>query len=366
MKIVIISQQFFPSLLPRSHRATELAKEFARRGHEVIVYALLGNFNYESFTKETGVVVRNLGISKFGLYDSTEIRHAPKLIRLFNHLFGKMLWLPDRELVPMVKKALSNVSNVDCVISIAVPHIIHYAISQCSLGECCWIADCGDPFMLNPLSNRPKYLEKCEREWCEACDYITVPIKEAVDGYYPEYRNKIRVIPQGFDFKNVKLAEYHLNDIPTFGFAGSIYPGHRDPYKLLEYLESREERFRFVVFGGPWPNIEKFQRIHKMIEFKGRIPRNQLVVELSKMDFLINIKNGNSIQQPSKLIDYAQAGRPILSISSELSLSDIQNLDSFFRKDYDSQYVVDNLFDYDIVHVVDKFVSLIDRKQSCK
>ncbi len=39
-------------------------------------------------------------------------------------------------------------------------------------------------------------------------NYITVPIEEAREAYYEEFRNKIRVIPQGFDFSDVQLAKY--------------------------------------------------------------------------------------------------------------------------------------------------------------
>jgi hypothetical protein len=38
------------------------------------------------------------------------------------------------------------------------------------------------------------------------------------------------------------------------------------------------------------------------------------MLELSKSDFLVNIDNAESVQSPSKLIDYKIAGRPILNI----------------------------------------------------
>ena len=51
MKILIITQAFYPGISPRSFRATELAKELARQGDDVTVYAELRDFNYSEFTK---------------------------------------------------------------------------------------------------------------------------------------------------------------------------------------------------------------------------------------------------------------------------------------------------------------------------
>ena len=52
MKILIISQHIFPIQTPRAIRTTELVKELTRQGHKVIVYAVLGKYNYSGFEKE--------------------------------------------------------------------------------------------------------------------------------------------------------------------------------------------------------------------------------------------------------------------------------------------------------------------------
>ena len=70
MKIVIISSVFYPRQSPRSYRATELAKYFAKQGHEVYSYAVLGKFDYQQFEKETGIKVRSLGKMHFAILNS--------------------------------------------------------------------------------------------------------------------------------------------------------------------------------------------------------------------------------------------------------------------------------------------------------
>ncbi len=64
-KILIISRTIFPKLVPRAHRATELAKELARQGNEVTLAAVLGKYNYTRFQEETGIRVCDLGMSGF-------------------------------------------------------------------------------------------------------------------------------------------------------------------------------------------------------------------------------------------------------------------------------------------------------------
>ena len=49
MNVVIISSFFYPVIQPRSFRATELAKEFARKGNRVSIITMntVEGFDYE-------------------------------------------------------------------------------------------------------------------------------------------------------------------------------------------------------------------------------------------------------------------------------------------------------------------------------
>jgi len=68
-----------------------------------------------------------------------------------------------------------------------------------------------------------------------------------------------------------------------------------------------------------------FTKLGKKIEVRDFVPRDQLLIALRKMDFLINFENGTSVQSPSKLIDYAIVKKPILSISpKKLPIDHIQ------------------------------------------
>ena len=360
MKIVLISQVSYPRLSPRAHRTTELAKEFARRGYYVVLYSLLGNYDYTDYSKETGIIFKNLGKSKLGLVDNGGYQSRNILIRAFNRFIGKFIHSPNIELIPMVKKAINNEGKIDLLVTIADPHVIHYAAAKsnrCLVKN--WITDNGDPFMGNPFHSYPKYFEKYERYWCERCDYILVPIKEAVDAYYPEYREKIKVIPQGFNFDAVQLAKYEQNNVPTFAYSGVVYKNLRDPNRFLEYLSSLSSDFKFVVYTASYPFFYKYkEKLGDKLEIRERITRDKLLYELSKMDFLINIANLFGVQQPSKLIDYALTKRPILEISSNFNTKEMSAFNDFFKQDYRKQLVVGNVDKYNIKTIVNNIESL--------
>src|SRR5690606_24925286 len=142
----------------------------------------------------------------------------------FKKVINRLTAYPSIKLIPIIKKAIEGEGVFDYLITIAAPHPIHWGAGfvKKRLSNC-WVADCGDPYMLNPFAFHPFYFKWFEKNWCSKADFITVPIEAAKEGYYPEFRDKIRVIPQGFDFSSVKLAEYKPNSVPTFAYAGNCY-----------------------------------------------------------------------------------------------------------------------------------------------
>jgi hypothetical protein len=337
-----------------------LAKEFVRQGHEVVLYALLGDIDYTEISKQTGVVFKNLGNARHGLNSNSGGSHVGVFARIITKLFGKLFLFPDILMIPMVKKAICREGKIDLLITIANPHINHFAAALADRSKVgYWIADCGDPFMGNPFRKHPFYFEYFERAWCKRCDFITVPIEEAKDGYYQEYRGKIKVIPQGFDFSLTKLSEYKPNPVPTFGYSGIFYKDLRDPEKFLQYLVELNKPFKFVCYTKPG-YLESFkEKLGDRIEIHNYIPREELLMELSKMDFLVNLPNKSGVQQPSKLIDYALTKRPILAVSTDMSEEEKLHCLEFISGDYTHQQVVPDVQRYNIVNVANQFLDLV-------
>ena len=59
MNIKIVVGSYFPKIHPRAFRATELAKEFTRLGHQVTVICMssVEGFDYDAYKRESGIDV---------------------------------------------------------------------------------------------------------------------------------------------------------------------------------------------------------------------------------------------------------------------------------------------------------------------
>src|SRR5690554_573517 len=364
MKIVIISRLIYPANAPRPVRATELAKEFARQGHDVTLYGVLGNYNYTIFEKKTGIKVKSLGSPFFARLNS-DGSHSFKFIdRVLRRILGRWFEFPDCELGGNVYKSLKKESNIDLLITVAVPFSIHWgaAFSKTFCPEQfpkTWVADCGDPFMGNPFHKKPFYFKYVEKWFCRKADFLTVPIEDAKEAYYSEFTDKIRVIPQGFRFDEVDIkGNCSNNAIPTFIYAGVFYPKMRDPRPLLDYLLELNLDFKFIVYTKSSNILEPYKmKMKDKLVINNYIPRKELLIEMSKADFLLNIENNTTKQSPSKLIDYMLSNRPILSLNTSNQF-DKTVLMEFFKGDYTNALRIENVDQYNISSIVQEFIKL--------
>lgn len=362
MKILIISLHAFPAQGPRAFRTTELSEQLAKNGHEVVLYTVQGKYNYSDYERLSNVKRKNVktrfytigcdGTNRYNIFD-----------KFMSHYFNRLLLWPQCEFHFRVADIIKDNPNFDLLITIAVPHSIHSGAARAKrkypdIFPKKWICDCGDPFMLNPFIKYPGYMEKYERMWCEECDYISVPTKESYKGYYKEYWNKIRVIPQGFDFSKTPIAEYTKNEVPTFLFMGSIYPGVRDPHSFMDYLLTYDKPYKFIMMMRS-PLEEKYiKESNGQIEYIVGKGRKDVILECSKADFLINITNPNNVQTPSKLIDYGISGRPILDVPNDFS--DDSTFLEFVECNYSKRHILDSVDQYKIENVTNLFLSLTD------
>lgn len=210
----------------------------------------------------------------------------------------------------------------------------------------------------NDTFNPPFYFGYLEKWFCRKCDYITVPVVGAKDAYFPEFREKIRVIPQGFKFpENGAKIGLKIGDVPEFAYAGSFIPGRRDPRPILEYLGRIDTDFVFHIYTTHGDLIrDQVEELQGKVVLHDIISRDILIEKLRKMDFLLNIENVGEAQQPSKLIDYAIVGRPILSVkSSEL---DQERFVEFLNGNYENRLIVRDIDQYQIENVTNTFIEL--------
>jgi hypothetical protein len=354
-----------PMQTPRAHRSTELAKELARQGHEVTIYAVIGKYDYTKFERETKVNVKHIPLKwQYHLYSSDGDKKRYFIDKVMGRLLGKKFDFPNIEFKKVVKELVNDIGeNYDVLISIADPHQIHWG---CALAKKdnpltfpkVWIADCGDPYMKNKPDSRLIFsYEKYERLFCEYCEFITVPVKEALGGYFPEYHHKFRIIPQGFNFS---LSENIApnNACLSFAFAGTFYKDLRNPSSFLALLANESRNFKFYIFT--WHNelVKPFlPRLKDKVILKDPIPRVELIEFMKTMDFLVNIDNVDCPNQvPSKLIDYGISGRPILNINPQKNNEVI--VGEFLERNYQQQLIIENLNQYHITNVANQFLDL--------
>lgn len=364
IKILIVSRSFFPQNSPRSFRTTQLAKEFARQGHEVTVITPKVEEHF-AFEKEHKLEIKDLGKPSWQavkLGGGGASLFAKRAIRRFSKLWFEY---PEVQLVKLVSDALKNERDYDLMISIAVPFAVHWGVAKTRSKNHpiakTWVADCGDPFMgqENDTFKLPFYFKYVEKWFSRKADYLTVPTQGAIQAYYPEFHYKIKVIPQGFSFDEIKLYEGEPdNKMPTFAYAGALTPHRRDPSELLEYLTSKDLDFRFHVFTKNTSLVEKHvKKSNGRIILENTIPREELLYKMSKMDFVVNFENMGTKQTPSKLIDYAIIDKPVLSVKTgEL---DTNAVDNFLERKYSSRLIIEDPEKYRIENVTKKFLDLI-------
>jgi len=362
-RILIICKGFCPDISPRSFRATELAKELAKEGHQVKVLFPTRGINYSKFENQNHLVIQDLGGPVFKDIKIKGGRLSFLFRRLLRRGLQQLLEWPDIELMFRVNKAIKKEYGYNLLISIAVPFPIHWGVALAKKrSQFCaktWIADCGDPYMgdKNDSFRKMFYFKYVEKWFCRKADYISIPRLELKVNFYEEFREKIVEIPQGFNFNEIKLAEYKKNFIPTFAYSGSFIRTTRNPAKLLEFLSNLTIDFKFIIYTNSNELVAPYKmRLNGKLEIREYIPRDKLIFELSKMDFNINIGFNPTTQVPSKLIDYALSGRPILVFPSNDIDEDL--ISEFLRGIYNRRFIIDDIDNFNIANVSRKFTSL--------
>lgn len=366
-KVLILSRWYYPIKNPRAFRTTELLQELYRRG-KYDVTAVLPNFadlqncgadvHFIPTISVPAKCAKNGSIS----FKYTILEYIRTIFRfLVGDSPGNVLY--SFRLYFMLRKLLKK-DAYDVVISISFPFYVHIAVAlamQHAQKKSISIADCGDPFYVNPSYKKAFYLKWVEKYFLGKFDYVTIPMEAARESY-ADYGidDRIRIIPQGFAITQIADDTYRKNPVPMFCFAGVLYEKIRNPRYFLDYLLQLKKDFVFVVYALPdaftLQLLEEYKKkLGDRLEIREPLPREELVHVMATMEFVVNFDNENSNQKPSKLIDYAMSKRPILSFNSQTFKAEV--FEEFLRGDYTNQEQID-LAQYDIRTVVDKFEEL--------
>jgi hypothetical protein len=364
VNVLLVSNAFYPEISPRSYRATELAKEFYRQGHAVVVITKFRDYDYNDFLSETPI---HLKMWKGGrLPEISVARRNPwaMITRGIKRALMLLLEYPAIEDMFHVRDMLRWEKGYDMMISFAVPYPVQWGVAWARKKNRqisrVWVADCGDPYMGDILDSfrKPFYFSYFEKWFCKKAEFITIPVKSAISAYYPEFHKKIRIIPQGFRFEISNSSEKSVRMIPEFAYAGRFLKGIRDPGPLLNFLSGTDLPFRFHVFTDQPDYLDEWREpLNDRLIISGYIPRTELLKILTQMDFLLNFDNNTALNVPSKLIDYSITGRPVLNIRRDFSSNDIL---AFLKGDYSGRMELPDPMQFHISNVSGQFIGLLD------
>lgn len=368
-KILIVCRGFYPDISPRSFRATELAKELSAQGHDITVLTInRGDVYSELLFRHPQIKINSLPKLRLKNFDIAGSKYLSLLKRGVNRALMLLFEYPGFELSLKIAKAIRKKSGFDLLISIAMPHTVHWGVAKAwdKSGKIAkvWIADCGDPYMGEVTDSfRKAFYFKCVEKWfMRKVDLITIPIEAAKGAYYQEFHHKIRVVPQGYSFDNLVSHNDKIEKAsPTFAYAGSFIPGVRDPREFIHYLNDKKEDFTFEIFTSQHQLIKELaEQSNGQIVIREMVPRDVLFNEFSHIDFLVNFDNNTNIHSPSKLIDYGISGLPILNITKNF---DKKVVNSFLKGDYSARLIVADLEKYNIKNVSQQFLKIADEIQ---
>jgi glycosyltransferase involved in cell wall biosynthesis len=363
-KVLIVSFQYWPALNARAFRWTALAEDWARKGRDVhVVCARLPD--RPAFEAVNGVKLHRVGnvwierLRGAGLPIAESGTTAKRnVIRRVTTAAARAIWhgiyWPDTSCTwyfaarSKARQLLSAVSP-DAVVSVS-PAFTAVAVGR-SLARhkprgFHWLIDLGDPFSFAeeaPPNNLRLYRRlnvRFERSCFSAADSVSVTTSATRDRYaalFPESAQKMAVIPPLVALPEAGGGvEGGRADRHRLAFLGRLYPAIRRPDFLLAMFSALAEgpggeRYELHFYGETWECQASFAAYGHMIGrnlfLHGPVPRDRAASAMRSADVLVNLGNDTRYQLPSKIVEYAMTGRPILNLAPRSDDSSARFLD---------------------------------------
>jgi glycosyltransferase involved in cell wall biosynthesis len=365
MKILIITHSYYPVLSPRAFRWAAVAEYWANQGHGVDVLCSRSSTGLK-YEVKNDVKIHRVGRKikkslKSFFFDNTQSVKTKKntsaqaksfsinrskalnLIKWAYDYTWKTIYWPDSVCLwyfPAVSKAKQLVSkkDYDCIITVSHPftgHLVGLNLKE-SNQNIRWIVDIGDPFCFldeTPVNNNLLYKKlnyAIEGKVFEYADAVSVTTEPTLDKYaqiFPENSLKIFVIPPLFlpgKNNNTTNQVFPEDDKIRMVFIGSLYKKIRNPKFLLNLFEMLLDtgighRLELHFFGAIRDCGAVFDNYQALLENKiwlhGRVEKALAIKAMHEADILINIGNDTVYQLPSKVVEYAWTGKPVINIA---------------------------------------------------
>jgi len=199
--------------------------------------------------------------------------------------------------------------------------------------SCRWIVDIGDPFSLateampNNFALYGRLNRRVEGSVLSGATAVAFTTPQTAARYaaaFPESASKLRVIPPLLSLPKPAPAPFDDRPAVRFVYIGTLYAKLREPGLLLQaiaFLVGADPRRRYELhlFGdtrdfssllSDWQ-----RRLGGALRLHGVVDRQTVAGAIGAADVLVNIGNSTLDQLPSKVVEYAATGKPILNLA---------------------------------------------------
>lgn len=357
--VVIVSFSYAPRLNPRAFRWTAIAERLAANGHavEVVTSWVPGAAEIETAggvrIHRAGWKFLERGRSGMGGAGSGSGGSTARgmLGAVARRLWRGVCW-PDvtanwffpalRVAAPLLEARpdAALVSVAPSFTAVAVGHALRRRRDRLR-----WILDLGDPFSFlveTPPNNPFLYSglnRRFERAAFRAADAVSVTNRRTADRYgaaFPESAGKITVIPPLLSAQVSRVPARAQGGARRIVYLGTLYRGLREPDFLLALFAAAAAaapqcgiELHFYGDAGACAPILERHRAESggRVQLHGVVSRAEALDAMSRADVLVNLGNETAFQLPSKVVEYAAAGKPVVNIASRHEDSSIE----FFR-----------------------------------
>lgn len=374
-RVLLISYSYSPHITPRALRWSAIAEYLNRQGLAVDVVCSwnpgtprIEMRNGVHIYRTGSALVENLrtkllGRTAFNLDESAERQQTKdgndgnkpsvgaalnRLAKMVHDVTWKKVYWPDYAILwyrAALKQARQLVakSDYDVFVTIAPPftgHLIGLSLKR-GFPSIRWVADSGDPFCFAEFSTmNSEWLYSRLNKYADSkvfrrADALSVTTQETADIYaelFPFSTDKIRVIPPLLNpdcLETAHTGSGGSNDrMIRLIYVGNFHHRLREPTTYIGTIESAishcpklEKRLELHFLGESalvLQCLEQYPSVKKLCRFHGRSSRRAVIEALNSANVFVNIGNATGYQLPSKVIEYACFGRPILNFSSSL------------------------------------------------
>jgi len=359
-RILVVSFSYHPLLNPRAFRWTALAEGLSQRhiGVDVVTSWTPGMPRIE---RRNGVTIHRAGwrwledmrdalrrrrtnpgeALKPGRKDHSIRTWLRRLLQAVNVYAWRKLHWPDSTCLwyfaaARTARALSRNQNYDAIVSVS-PSFTAVLVGHSALTanpSCRWFLDLGDPFsfLVEAPPNNGRLYSRLN-QWTEKAAFnrasgISVTNAATARTYaalFPESAHKIRIIPPLLSTTRPVSGEraFPENAVIRLVYVGTLYKRIREPGFLLSLFAAAlkdgtihgiELHFFGDISGcaqsfGPYEEL-----LGTSLHLHGLVGREEIARVINEAAVLINIGNDTVFQLPSKVVEYASSGKPILNI----------------------------------------------------